>query len=384
MSRVRLAALVLAVAGMGACAKVAPPPGGPEDREAPVPVQEAVVPPAEAAGVPAGSPVLLVFSEAMDRRSVMRSLAVFPAVDFAAAAWAHDTLRLVPDPGWAEGRSTLLRVSRGAKDRRGNALEKAFVHRFTTKPQPDSGRIGGRVFPGREKTSANELLVFAVPADTAGAGGAPAAVAEPGTDGRFTLDGLDTARAWRIAALLDGDGDSRPGGRDELWQVGEPHAFVADSASVVVPDFLAGTLDSLGRIRGDVKADSGLAAIVEASPVGAAAPAARDTLAAAGAFTLEVPTGTRYTVSAFLDPDGDAVRDADEPAVDAGEEIRLDLMAERTGVVLDLTGRAPAPADSVAAPVDGAAADSVAAPADGAAADSLAAPPPGSGEDGAP
>ncbi len=362
MTRGRLASLVLVAAGAAACAKVAPPPGGPEDREPPALVSDALAPPPDAAGVPPDAPVVLVFTEGMDRRSVMRALAVFPAVDFASAAWAGDTLRLAPDPGWPAGRNTLLRVGKGAKDRRGNALPEAFLHRFTTKAKPDTGRMAGRVHAGREKTATTTLLLFAVPADTTGPDPAPAAVAEPGPDGRFTLDGLDTAVAWRIAALLDADGDSRPGGRNELWQVGEPRAFPADSAALEIPDFLVGTLDSLGRIRGDVKADSGLAAIVEARPAGAAEPAARDTLAAAGPFTLEVPTGTRYTVSAFLDLDGDAVQDPDEPAAEAAEEIRLDLASERSGVSLDLGGRAPATAaDPAAAPAG--AADSLAAPA---------------------
>ena len=334
-------ALLLALLVAGACAKVAPPPGGPEDREAPSFDAEASMPPPDASAVPADETVVFVFSEPMDQRSVMRALTVFPAVDFRSANWREDTLRLVPDPGWAEGRNTTFRIGVGAKDRRGNALPAAIVRRFTTKALPDSGRLRGRVWAGREKTSTSTLLLFAVADDSTRFGPEPAAVAEPDKDGHYELDGLDTAAAWRVAALIDRDGDARPGGRDEVWRLGDARSFPPDTTALDVPDFLVGTLDSLGRIRGDVKADTGWAVGVEASDVRGDPPAILVTLPAAGPFTLDAPTGTRYRVSAFLDLDGDGKRQEEEPRVEAPDEVRLDLAAERTGLVLDLTGLGP-------------------------------------------
>ena len=202
-------------AALAACAKVGPPPGGPEDKTAPAIVREAVHPPPGAAGVRGDSTVTIVFTESPDRRSVMRALAVFPAVDFRATSWRGDTLSLTPDPGWAANRNTLIRIGPSAHDPRGNTLAEPFVLRFTTKASADSGTIRGRVWAGRERGGSAHLLVFAAPADSTVSGSAPAAVADAGTNGEFVLDGLDPGTAWRVSGLIDADGDARPGGRDE-------------------------------------------------------------------------------------------------------------------------------------------------------------------------
>lgn len=343
----------LAALAVAACAKVAPPPGGPEDRDPPVLAEEALRPAPGAAAVPGTDPVVFVFSEGMDRRSVMRSLAVFPAVDFRRAAWSGDTLVLEPDPAWAPDRNTTLRLGIGAKDRRGNALGRSFILRFTTKATPDSGRITGRAFAGREKTARSTLLVFAIPADTTAPWPEPVSLAEPDAEGRFVLDGVEPRGAWTLGALLDVDGDARPGGREEVWRTVDAGTFAPDSSVLAVPEFLVGSLDSTGRIRGDVKADSGRTAGVRAVATGDSATAVRTSVAKAGPFTLEVPTGKRYTVSAWLDLDGDGEVDADEPTVEPVADVRMDLASERTGLVFDLTGLAPPLAtDSSASPPD--------------------------------
>lgn len=357
-----LAILGLVGLAIAACAKVGPPPGGPEDRDAPTIVPDAVRPAPGAAGVGIDSTVFLVFSEPPDRRSVMRALAVFPPVDFRETSWRGDTLTLVPDPGWAPGRNTILRIGPTARDQRGNALAEPFVLRFTTKALADSGTIRGRVWAGRERTSASRVVVFATPADTA-AGASPAAVAEPDKEGAFTLEGVDTGATWRVTALIDADGDAHAGGRGEATgDAAEIVSFAPDTREATVPDFLVGTLDSIGHIRGQVAADSGVTVFVVAQDVVSAATAKAGPLPGGGAYSLDVPTGTRYRVTAFVDVDGNGERDEAEPSAEGTEELRLDLASERTGINFDLKkasvpkvgepGEQVAPRNEQAAPPD--------------------------------
>jgi hypothetical protein len=358
------ARLALGALALAACAKVGPPPGGPEDREAPTIVKDAVYPPPGAAGVSPGDTVSIVFSELPDRRSVMRALAVFPPVDFRQTSWRGDTLRLAPDPGWAAERNTILRIGPTARDRRGNRLAEAFVLRFTTKSVADSGTIRGRAWAGREKSAEARLLVFATPADSA-LGAAPASLAEPDKDGAFALEGLDTGAAWRVTALLDADGDARGDGEEATWSAPDTTVFPPGTREAVVPDFLVGTLDSLGHLRGTVRADSGSAVYVVARDLATGATVRAGPLAGGGAFSLDVPTGARYRLGAFVDGDADGERGESERFVERDEDLRLDLVAERGALEFDLRASAAAvPADSAAAPGKpaGAAADSAGAP----------------------
>ncbi|MFN8179492.1 MAG: Ig-like domain-containing protein [bacterium] len=326
-------------AALAACAKVGPPPGGPEDKTAPAIVLEAVHPSPGAAGVRADSTVTIVFTEVPDRRSVMRALAVFPAVDFRNTSWRGDTLSLVPDPGWAADRNTVIRIGPSAHDARGNALAEPFVLRFTTKAAPDSGTIRGRAWAGRERTGGSHLLVFAAPADTAVAGSAPAAVADAGTNGEYVLDGLDPSLAWRVSGLIDADGDARAGGRDEaVGSAAGVVTFAPGEREAKAPDFLVGTLDSLGHIKGDVKADSGRTVLVVARDPATGEEHLSAPISGSGAYSLSLPTGPHYRVSAFVDLDGDGKHGESEPIVEFAEDVRLDLASERDGVTLDLRG----------------------------------------------
>ncbi len=320
---------------LASCAKVAPPPGGPEDREPPSIVADAVQPASGAAAVDPDSTVMIVFSERTDRRSVMRSLAVFPRVDFAETSWREDTLRLRPGPGWPADRNVLLRIGPEAHDQRGNPIAQPFALRFTTKAVADTGRIVGRLWPGREKTTAARLLAFAYPADTAAA--EPWSLADVDASGEFALEGLATTAEWRVAGLVDLDGDARleEDGEVSAWAP-EIVRFAPDSTVTRVADFLVGTLDSLGTIRGDVRADS--AAAVRVAATGASGTSVvSDPLPGGGAFTLKVPTGQTYRVAAFVDADGDALADPEERILALEEDVRLDLSSDRSGLAFELT-----------------------------------------------
>lgn len=346
----RLVAWAIVGFAVTTCARVSPPPGGPEDRD----------PPRLALSVPADneaavSPVLearLVFSEKTARRSVMKSLRVIPDIDLASTSWSADTLLLVPQGGWPRESTTILWVGPGAEDARGNPLGTPIIVRFTTRSAWGAGSITGRVAAGREATPETRLVVTAFPGaeldSTIVLEANPEAIVLPAADGVFRFTQIP-AGTFRVVALLDRDGDARAGGRDETWAAAqEPVVVGNDSAAVVVPAFLVGTLDSAGTISGDVLVDSG-AVVVEAHADSARASlAARSIRAGTGTFSIGVATGRVYFVSAFADADGDSSRGADESGVPLEEPVDLRLTSKRDGLRFDLRGESAskAPSDS--------------------------------------
>jgi len=336
-------ALVLLL--LAACAKVAPPPGGAEDLEPPQIVTDGVQPPPGAAGVDPQRPVVIVFSERPDQRSVMRALRIWPRVDFREVEWQADTLRLVPDPAWSTERRTVLRISRRAEDRRGNTLAAAFLLDFTTRAAADSGGIAGTVWAGRERERNQPVVVLAFAAgDSADpAVSDPYAIADAGPDGRFRLGGLDTARAWRVAALLDRNEDFEADGRGEaLAVVPDTVRFADGESTATVPDFLVGTIDSVGKISGEIAADSGAVVFVQARGAGADSAAAlrpewrSRALRDGQRFELELPTGALYTAFAFVDADGDSLPGEGERRQTRDEVLSLRFVTSVSGLRFDL------------------------------------------------
>lgn len=322
-----------------ACAKVAPPPGGTEDREPPSIHTDAVRPAPGAAGVAPQDTVTIVFSERLDRRSVMRALQVIPSVDFEDVAWDVDTLRLVPDPAWADGRNTWIRIGVGARDRRGNPLDAPFQYHFTTKARPDSGEAAGRVWGGKEHDPARRIVVLALDAaDTLDLNVAqPHSITLAAADGQYRLIGLDTAKAWRIAALLDQDDDLRAGRNDVSAVSPDPIFFEPSEREATVPEFLVGTLDTLGLITGEASADSAAHVYVVATS-GDGAEVGRDgPLVGGGAFEVTAPTGFRYGVGAFVDANGDSVRNEDEEWVEREGGVSLVFVSKAGGLSFDLS-----------------------------------------------
>ncbi len=337
-------ALVALWGGIVSCAKVAPPPGGPEDREPP---QLALTIPApDAAGVSPTQQVAIAFDKGIDKRSVMRALRVIPEIEFRESSWSGDTLRLLPEGTWPIDRPTIVWIGDAAEDARGNRLTEPILFRFTAADSLPPGEIQGRAWIGREKTIASRLLVAAFPAQSADSSSAaqddPVALTVSSGEESFRLTGLAPGR-YRVFGFLDEDADGRAGGKNEVVGAArEPVEITAETPIATVPDFLVGTLDSTGTIAGEARADSG-AVVVEARSDSLAAPDARAFLPSGGPFELRVATGRSYRVSGFADADRDSTRDEGERAMEHPDAVALDVTAERRGLLLDLRGPAPPP-----------------------------------------
>ena len=134
MARPRaLAALRRAVAGLG-------PSGGEVDRRPPTVV--ATVPRPDATGVPAGEPIAVEFSEAMDRRRTAEAVYVSPRSE-AKLRWRGRRLEIRLAGGLQPRQTYVVTLGSDARDLRGNRLEQSFTFAFATGEELDAGRISG-------------------------------------------------------------------------------------------------------------------------------------------------------------------------------------------------------------------------------------------------
>ncbi len=193
---------LLALAATTGCARKLPPTGGPLDVLPPELL--ATAPDSGTAGVHAGDPVRLVFSEPMDRASVAANVLLEPGVRSVAVHWKDSkTAELVPDPPLVAGRTYALLVAPGPKDARGNALARGRIIHFTTADSFPPGRIEGLV-DGRG-LPAGGVFVWAYRAEREHAPDSTAfdmdALGQARADGAFTLPGLapGTYRLWTFA-----------------------------------------------------------------------------------------------------------------------------------------------------------------------------------------
>jgi predicted small lipoprotein YifL len=192
-------AALLALAACG-CARKLPPTGGPLDVLPPE--LQATEPDSGATRIQPGQPVRIVFSEAMDRASVLANVLLEPGVRSLSARWrdAH-TVELVPDPPLVGGRTYALLLASGPKDVRGNALAHGRVIHFATADSFPPGLVDGRGLPG------SSVFVWAYRADLNRAPDSTAfdmdALGQSRTDGSFTLPGLAVPGTYRLWTFAD-------------------------------------------------------------------------------------------------------------------------------------------------------------------------------------
>ncbi len=186
------------------CARKLSPTGGP--RDVLPPSLSATEPDSGATRVALDAPLRLVFSEPMDRASVGNNVLLGPGIRALRARWENGrTIALTPDPPLVAGRAYTLLIPPGARDVRGNALERAFVVHFTTADSFPPGAIEG-VVEGRGVT-ADGVYVWAYRDDLGRRPDSTAldmdALAQARQGGRFLLPGLTVPGTYRLYAFVD-------------------------------------------------------------------------------------------------------------------------------------------------------------------------------------
>ncbi len=216
--------VVLACIVVG-CARVEPPPGGPEDKTGPVLMGS--LPLNGATGVPPDNRIVLYFSEPI--REPRRGGAVFisprpeepPDIE-----WKSDHIVINLPDSFQLDRTYLISAGSGITDLRGNPVDSGLTVAFSTGPTIDSGYVAGRVTDqsGRGVEGLHVALYE---------GGweqgfdslHPDYLTQTNKDGRFSLDYLPKGE-YRLVAFRDTD-------RNELFAThAEPYA-VPDRPVVV-------------------------------------------------------------------------------------------------------------------------------------------------------
>ncbi|HEV2147409.1 MAG TPA: Ig-like domain-containing protein, partial [Longimicrobiaceae bacterium] len=167
-------ALLLAVA---ACAHIEPPPGGPEDKQPPQLL--ATRPDTMARGGAFREPVVIVFDERVSEQSVRDAVQVSPRTSAVDVAHRGDEIRVSLRRGWEAGRIYQVTVASTVQDLFGNRRTEPVRLVFSTGPEIPDTRLEGTVVSrttGRPEARARveailapDSLVYAVPADSAGA-----------------------------------------------------------------------------------------------------------------------------------------------------------------------------------------------------------------------
>jgi hypothetical protein len=324
-----LALVALLVQG---CARKLPPTGGP--RDALPPSLLATEPDSGAVRVPAGQVLRLLFSEPMDRASVGANLVLAPGVRTLSAKWENGhTLVLTPEPPLVAGRTYTLLIPPGARDLRGNALDRAFAVHFTTADSFPPGTIEG-VVEGRG-LSPDGVYVWAYRDDLGRRPDSTAfdmdALAQARQGGKFRLPGLDVPGTYRLYAFVDRNRNrSFEPGVDLLDRSDSLLALTAAAPAARGVRLLATDPEAVAGVEGAVidslaPGSAPLRVEARAVPVDTAIAADRVPIAVMdvveGKFVGNLRAG-RWRLTAFRDLNDDRTRSPAEP-VSAPVEIDL-------------------------------------------------------------
>lgn len=350
MRRLRLALLVLLAVSSG-CARKLPPTGGPRDVVAPTLL--ATEPDSGATGVAANAPLRIVFSEMMDRASVGENVVLGPGVRSLKAKWENGrTLALVPDPPLGADRTFTVIIPPGARDVRGNALDRAFTVHFTTRAAFPLGRIQGMVVG--QGLAADGVYVWAYREDLGRHPDSTAfdmdALGQARGGGLFDLPGLAIPGTYRLFTFADRNRNrSFEPGVDLLTRSDSLVALTPDSPRAALVRIRALDPEAVARVEGAVidslaPGTADLRVEARGVPVDTAIAADRVPVVIVdvmnGRFVGSLRSG-RWRLVAFRDLDGDRTRSPTEPVsapveidVEAGgsaKEINLVLQPAPSG-----------------------------------------------------
>lgn len=173
---VRAALAALLLAGLGGCAHIEPPPGGPEDRDPPRLLTTR--PDTMARGGAFREAVVLLFDERLSEQSVRDAVTVSPRTSGVSVDHRGAEIRVSLRGGWEAGRIYQVTVAPGLQDLFGNRRTEPVRLVFSTGPEIPDTRLSGTVVARTtgqaeagtrvEAILAPDSLVYAMQTDSAG------------------------------------------------------------------------------------------------------------------------------------------------------------------------------------------------------------------------
>lgn len=329
----------------GGCAKRGMPPGGPEDRTAPV--VNAISPARGEVGVDTRSEIRIVFSEPMKRRTVETAVVVSPPCRWLKRHWEEETYILVPADGLRADATYLVSVGAGAQDRHGVKMEETYVAGFATGQTIEAGVIAGRVY---WKGLATEQAIVGVfdAAEAAGSSGFPGAtplyITLTGAGGRYEIPYVATGKTYRVIAFLDKNLNTEYD-EDETVGCSGGETALGDSAAARGVDVALCDSDFRGSLKGTVTViaapdTSGAGANLKAAVLATSVADSASYSAVCdkqGGFSIGCVIPGQYVLEAFLDANGNQKRDADDTVgVWFPDTLTVRACEEATGVEITL------------------------------------------------
>ncbi len=259
-----LCAKLACLAGLAlfaACARMAPPGGGPEDRDAPRVLS--FVPDSGAVQVPADAPLSFLFSEAMNRSGVLDALRIAPWPGQLECKWEDLRLTCRPVEGWRPNTTYTTLLGAPAADRRRNALERPLSFAFATGDSLERGSIEGTLHT-RSITRANvPIFLFEWPDDLAPPVPPESPyrpdplsalrVGEADGEGRFRMSYVPVGRPMLAAALYDQNKNRDFDEEEDLWGFSEtPVTCPAGDSALARIDLYLVYGDEEGDLAGTV------------------------------------------------------------------------------------------------------------------------------------
>lgn len=139
-----------------ACAEVAPPPGGPEDRNGPFMVGS--YPENGSTNVPRGREITIKFSERIKKPERGKSVYISPRPqEDPELKWGSDKLTIKFTDSFAVDQTYIVSLASTISDYRANKMDSSLILAFTTGDSIDTGQMGGRIL--QDGRPASGLLV---------------------------------------------------------------------------------------------------------------------------------------------------------------------------------------------------------------------------------
>ncbi|MFH1279507.1 MAG: Ig-like domain-containing protein [Candidatus Eisenbacteria bacterium] len=333
---------------LAACAQMGSPPGGPVDD---VPPQVVLLfPAADSTGVPFPHTIRIEFSEKMNKRTVEKTLRLFPTPEWTRTEWKETTLLVDTDrtSGAApdDGRPVTVTVSARAEDRRGNKLGTPVVFTYTSGAELGEGRVGGAVENIQKGREAPPVTIRVVRAAVEEGSMEVLIESETAENGAFTLLHLpvDSSRTLLALAFQDDDDDGIVDYDFEFYGFSDTllltsDAPVADSVRITLVD--AATPATLSGMVTPIDSTDTLVVALRAEtdtvPPEFGAPDST------GSYSLTgIPAGS-YTILLLRGTESRGVSEGLESLLPALLErpVRLRPGEKRTGFDLAVPGREP-------------------------------------------
>ncbi len=183
------------------CAKIEPPPGGPEDKTGPSVLS--TVPVTGAVKIPRSNTVAIAFSETVDHRTAEANCFITPLTEKKLKfKWRGKILNITMPDSFAEKTTYIVNIGSSVADFRGNKMAQSFQFAFSTGDSINQGKITGKIFQGPNPASGMSIGLY----DTVSAYSyktfdsvIPKFLTQSGGDGKYILDYLPYGKFVALA-----------------------------------------------------------------------------------------------------------------------------------------------------------------------------------------